>query len=133
LVSRFDLYSGKAAECPAAREKELKMARPTTPPNAPAKTSSKHPLGTDAEGILEELTTRQHLTPQRTLGEVVAETVESAGVCPDAAKRALTWLNLSPDRSIGRLRRGELIQLARSMYRFWLESVSTSAPVATPR
>ena len=84
-----------------------------------------HPLAIDAEGILRELTTRQHLAPHRPLKDVVAEIVQSTGVCPDAASRALAWLDLSPDRSIGRLRRGELIQLARSMYRFWTEAMHT--------
>jgi hypothetical protein len=91
----------------------------------------KHPLGTDAEGILQELTTRQHLTPHRPLREVVAETIASTGVCPAAADRALGWLNLSPDRSVGRLRRGELIQLSRSMYRFWTELAATGPAAAS--
>ena len=93
----------------------------------------KHPLGTDAEGILHELTTRQHLTPHRPLKDVVAETIAATGVCPAAAERSLDWLNLSPDRSIGRLRRGELIQLARSMYRFWVESLSAAPDPAESR
>ena len=94
--------------------------------------SAKHSLGTDAEGILQELTTRQHLAPHRPLGDVVGEIVESTGVCPAAAGRALAWLNLPADRSVGRLRRGELIQLARSMYRFWLESISADTAAASP-
>ena len=101
------------------------MSTPTSPSIATGKNVKhppKHPLGTDAEGILQELTTRQHLTPHRPLRDVVAETISSTGVCPVAADRAIDWLNLSPDRSVGRLRRGELIQLARSMYRFWTES-----------
>jgi hypothetical protein len=115
----------------AVEEKEPEMNR-----SAANKTTAKHPLGTDAEGILQELTTRQHLAPHRPLSEVVAETVAAAGVCPAAAERALGWLNLQPDRSIGRLRRGELIQLARSMYRFWMESLSaehSGAGASNPR
>ena len=95
--------------------------------------SPRHPLGTDAEGILQELTTRQHLAPTRPLREVVAETIATTGVCPVAADRALAWLNLSGDRSVGRLKRGELIQLARSMYRFWTETNPPSTnPSAAP-
>ena len=88
----------------------------------------KHPVGTDAEGILHELTTRQHLAPHRPLKDVVAETISATGVCPAAAERSLAWLNLPADRSIGRLRRAELMQLARSMYRFWVESLSATTP-----
>jgi hypothetical protein len=97
------------------------------------KKAANHPLGTDAEGILQELSTRQHLGPHRPLKDVVADTVESTGLCPDAAARALAWLNLSPDRSIGRLRRGELMQLARCMYRYWLESANATAATCEPR
>ncbi len=107
------------------------MNRPTSAGSG--KKTANPPLGTDAEGILAELSTRQHLAPHRPLKEVVADTVEATGVCPDAAARALAWLNHSPDRSIGRLRRGELMQLARCMYRFWLESVNATAATCEPR
>jgi hypothetical protein len=88
--------------------------------------------GTDADGILRELTTRQHLTPHRPVRQVVAETAERVGACMVAADRALDRLQLDRGRSIGRLRRGELIQLARGMYRLWSralqhETTSTSA------
>jgi hypothetical protein len=87
---------------------------------------------TDAEAIVHELTTRQHLTPHRPLREIVAETVDATGVCPGAAQRALGWMNLSPDRAIGRLRRSELIQLARCMYRFWQELAPHGAASPAP-
>ena len=79
-------------------------------------------MGIDAEDILRELSVRQHLTPRRPLKQVVAETVDVTGACPVAAERAMTWLGLAPELAIGRLRRSELMQLARSMYRFWAES-----------
>ena len=78
-------------------------------------------MNTHADDILHELTTRQHLTPGRPWKDIVAETVAATGVCAAAADRALGWLNLSEDKPIGRLRRSELIQLARSMHRFWIE------------
>ena len=87
---------------------------------------------TDAEAIVHELTTRQHLTPHRALSEIISETVDATGVCPVAAQRALGWMNLSPDRSIGRLRRSELIQLARCMYRFWHETAPHGAASPAP-
>ena len=83
--------------------------------------------GTNADGILRELTTRQHLTPHRPVEQVVAETAERVGVCMVAADRALDRLQLDRSRSIGRLRRGELIQLARGMYRLWARAVALDA------
>ena len=76
-----------------------------------------------ADGVLKELTVRQHLAPHRPLQEVLAETVEVTGVCPAAAQRALAWLGLPGDRAIGRLRRSELMQLARCMCRFWTDTL----------
>ena len=83
--------------------------------------------GTDSDGILRELTTRQHLAPHRPVGEVVAETAERVGACMVAADRALARLQLDRSRSIGRLRRGELIQLARGMYRLWARALMAEA------
>lgn len=83
--------------------------------------------GTDADGILRELSSSQHLTPHRPLGQVVGEIVDGVGACPAAANRAMSWLELDRGRSIGRLRRGELIQLARAMYRFWAQAISADA------
>lgn len=80
--------------------------------------------GTDAEGILRELTTRQHLTPHRPLGSVVAETVDQVGACPIAGERAMVRLDLDSSRAVGRLRRGELIQLARGLHRFWAHALA---------
>lgn len=52
----------------------------------------------------------------------MSDLVGATGACPAAASRALAWLDLAADRPIGRLRRAELIQLARSTHRFWVES-----------
>ena len=86
--------------------------------------------GTDADGILRELTTRQHLTPHRLVGQVVAETAERVGACMVAVERALDRLQLDRNRSIGRLRRGELIQLARGMYRLWARALQRDTAAA---
>ena len=100
------------------------------------RTTGKHAQGpipiTDADGLLRELTVRQHLTPHRPLGQVVAEIVERVGACPVAADGAMTWLDLQPDRSIGRLKRGELSQLARSMHRLWSQALAANAAASDP-
>ena len=86
--------------------------------------------GTDADGILRELTVRQHLTPHRPLGDAVGDIIERVGACPEAAARAMGRLDLDPSRSIGRLKRGELIQLARGMYRLWSRSLAADSSPA---
>lgn len=83
--------------------------------------------GTDADGILDELSTRQHLTPHLGVGDVVDEVVGRVGACPEAAGRALRWLELDRSRPVGRLKRGELIQLARAMYRLWSQALASAA------
>ena len=84
----------------------------------------KRRLASDADGILKELTTRQYLTPHRPLGQAVAEIVDQLGVCSQAADRAIAWLDLDRTRSIGRLRRGELMQLAHALHRFWIQAIA---------
>ena len=95
------------------------------------RTAVKQVPGTDAEGILRELTVRQHLTPHRPLGQVVGEIVERVGACPVAADRAMARLELDGGRSIGRLKRGELIQLARGMYRLWASALAREVAAGT--
>jgi hypothetical protein len=74
----------------------------------------------EAEVILQELTTRQHLFPRESLQKVLAQT----RACPAAAQRAMEWLQLDGARPIGRVKRAELIQLARSLHRFWKRSMA---------
>jgi hypothetical protein len=95
--------------------------------------ASKSVPGTDADGILRELTVRQHLAPHRPLEAVVAEMIERTGACPVAAERAMGRLELDGNRPIGRLKRGELIQFARGMYRLWAQALAAEAAAnATP-
>jgi hypothetical protein len=69
--------------------------------------------------IVELLTSRQHLRPHSSVGQVLAQATTELGCCPIAVARATTWLNLDVTRAIGRLRRSELLQLARAISRFW--------------
>jgi hypothetical protein len=77
----------------------------------------------DSDDILANLTVRQHLQPHRPLGPALADAAEEVGFCPEAATRAVQWLGLDPAVSIGRLRRTELTQLARCIYRFWRQAM----------
>ena len=80
----------------------------------------------DPDAILSELSTRQYLSPHRPLGEVLAGAQAALGFCPTAAETASRWLSLDPRQAIGRLRRTELIQLARSIHRFWRQALEAA-------
>lgn len=78
-------------------------------------------IQSDFDNLLEALTTRQYLAPHEPIGASLANTVECLRVCPEAVAQALRWLQLDANQSIGRLRRTELMQLARTVHRFWRE------------
>lgn len=84
------------------------------------------PLAADATCIVDVLTVRQHLRPHEPLRLTLERLREEVGCCEVATSRATDWLTLDPDLAIGRLRRSELIQLARSVYRFWRQGVVQS-------
>jgi hypothetical protein len=79
-------------------------------------------LSVDADGVLEVLTRRQHLQPHAPLAAVLRETILELRCCPEAVRRAMQWLQLDPQRPVGRLRRTELTQLARTIYRMWRQA-----------
>ena len=81
--------------------------------------------GSDANTILGSLSTRQHIDPHRPLKDSLAHAQAQTGFCPDAAERAMQWLQLDPEAPIGRLRRSELMQLARSIHRYWGHALSS--------
>ena len=89
----------------------------------------------DSDQILDDLTARQHLFPHRALSQLLAESAAEIGFCPVAAERAIAWLQLDGGAAIGRLRRTELAQLARCVYRFWRQTLAdetTAAPAPQP-
>jgi len=81
----------------------------------------------DPDAILNHLTSRQHLHPHRAVRAVLDETTEAFGCCPRAIERGIEWLGIEPDRAIGRLRRSEIVQLARAVHRFWMQSVGVTS------
>ena len=82
----------------------------------------------DPDNILAALSTRQHLHPHRPLQQVLAEAQRELGFCMGAAQAAIAWLRLDASLAVGRLRRSELIQLARSIHRFWRQALADSVP-----
>jgi hypothetical protein len=84
----------------------------------------------DSDEILDDLTARQHLFPHRVLSQALAESAAEIGFCPAAAERAIAWLQLDGGASIGRLRRTELAQIARCVYRFWRQNLADETSAA---
>ena len=82
----------------------------------------------DSNRILAQLSTRQYLHPHRPLEQVLAEVQRELGFCMGAAQAAIAWLRLDASLAVGRVRRSELIQVARSIHRFWRQAMADSAP-----
>lgn len=81
--------------------------------------SSRRALRCDETGILKMLSERQHLSPHDDVESALRRVADSVGLCRAASVRALDWLELDAATPLGRLRRTELAQLARCLYRFW--------------
>ena len=81
-------------------------------------------IAVDDDQILAVLTRRQYTYPHAPLRAVLETTIAEIGCCPVAVSRAMHWLEIDWSQSIGRLRRTELTQLARSIHRFWRQSVT---------
>ena len=80
--------------------------------------------------LLDALTAQQHLAPHEPLAAALARTGDALGVCPGAVHQAVAWLGADPQTSLGRLRRTELMQLARSIHRFWSQAATAAAASA---
>lgn len=86
-------------------------------------TSARRTLDEEFDRLLQVLTSHQHLHPHEPVAQALARTVDLMDVCPIAIEQAIAWLQIDPTTSIGRLRRTELTQLARSIHRFWRQAV----------
>jgi hypothetical protein len=81
----------------------------------------------DSNQILDDLTSRQFIYPHSPVATALSQSSAALGFCPRAANHAMDRLEINPDQSIGRLRRTELTQLARSIYRFWKHAAAIPA------
>ncbi len=93
------------------------------------KPAAKH-VDITPDDILDHLTSRQHLHPHSTIRQVLDQTTDRFGCCPDAIGRAVDWLKIDPTSVIGRLRRSELVQLSRAVHRFWMQNLAGSSSTA---
>lgn len=77
-----------------------------------------------AEMIQEALMRHQYLRPHQPLRTVLADVASEFAVAPDVVNRTMDWLGVDATRPIGRVRRSELTQLARSLHRHWRQPVA---------
>lgn len=85
----------------------------------------------EAQRIVDALSAEQFLHPHRSLGEAVSEAGNQVGFCPKAAGSSMHWLQLDGTKPIGRLRRCEMLQLARSIRRIWRQNAPQVAEAST--
>jgi hypothetical protein len=86
----------------------------------------------DADRLVEALSQQQFLKPHQAVASAVQAVIDALGVCPEAARAAMQSLHVESAAPIGRLRRTELMQLARSIHRFWRQSVVESSTPSQP-
>ncbi len=80
----------------------------------------------DPETILAYLTERQHVRPHGTVQQALEGAMKRYSCCPQAVERAMQWLGIDSTHPIGRLRRGQIIQLARAVHRFWMQNAAAA-------
>src|SRR5690349_4470887 len=94
-------------------------------------------LQADFERLLAAVTQRQYVYPHESVEKALAATVDDLGVCPIAIEQALRWLGIDSQQAVGRLRRTEVLQLARTVHRYWRQrqpvAPSASAPIGERR
>ena len=87
----------------------------------------------DSQDLIELLTHRQHTHPHMTVRAVMEQATAELGCCPQAIARATEWLQMDIEQPVGRLRRAELLQLARAVHRFWRHTTPADAQQASPK
>jgi len=75
-------------------------------------------MPTDSQSLFTHLSTQQFLHPHRSLKRALDLAVRELHYCPAGSDRAMHWLDIEPHQLVGRIRRTELAQLARSTHRF---------------
>jgi hypothetical protein len=90
------------------------------------------PTPADGDRIVEVLSEEQFLKPHQSIASAMAAVVDGLGVCPGAADEAVRSLGVELGTSVGRLRRTELMQLARTVHRFWRQAVVDRSTPSQP-
>ena len=81
----------------------------------------------DSERLLQQLTGWQYVRPHDSLRQILLLAGENLALRPVAVEEAARWLQIDVNRPVGRLRRTELIQLARSLGDHWRQNVPQDA------
>lgn len=76
----------------------------------------------EPDRLLQMLSQWQHVGPHDSVDAVLKRAVGQLRVCPGAVDEAMARLQIDKSRPIGRLRRTELTQLARTLHRHWRDS-----------
>jgi hypothetical protein len=79
------------------------------------------------ERIVTALQRQQFVWPHQQIAQALERARGETGFCPQAAERALDALGIDSARQVGRLKRCELVQLARAVERFWGRAVRDAA------
>ena len=88
-----------------------------------------NPNDASPEPLVAQLQTQQHLYPHRPLHLALLNLEQFTGLCPLASEQAISALSLDPHVKVGRLRRCQLLQLARTLHRLWRQN---RPPVSHP-
>jgi hypothetical protein len=70
-----------------------------------------------ADRLIDLLSERQHLRPHEGVATATAHAASLLGIASEVAAKAIEQLGLDGARAVGRLRRTELMQLGRAVYR----------------
>lgn len=81
----------------------------------------------EVERIVTELQKLQFVDPHAVMGEAMERAQRELGFCPQAGEEAMRRLAIDPGTKIGRLRKTELLQLARAIQRIWRAAVGSEA------
>lgn len=84
------------------------------------------------ERFVELLSEQQHLLPHQSVKRAVEAAGERVGLCPGAGRRGLEVLGIAESTKVGRLRRSELIQLGRTIYRIWRQNAAAHLEESQP-
>ena len=86
----------------------------------------------DAEAMVTvaALQKQQFVRPHQTVLQALLGVGQEVRLCPTAVERAMNWLQIDAQKAIGRLRKSELLQLARSIQRFWRQNALRAQPIS---
>ena len=79
------------------------------------------------ERIIAALQRQQFVWPHQGVGQALEGARQETGFCAQASERAMETLGIDHARQVGRLKRCELVQLARAIERFWSRGVRGAA------